>query len=212
MGNISRIRDLADKNGVSISFLSQAIGKSSGYLANATSRDADVPVKYLSALATALGTSVDYLLGKTDDPSATDSDMQISDDYGTFQYDRFYDLCKKQGKMQSHLYDLVGLPSKAGSNLKRTKKVRPEILEVWAAELNTSAAYLNGETDDPSPVPAPAAPEQKEKAPQSDVDRLMEGLNAESIRKLREYAELLLLGQDAQTAPTVPDDKEPAEK
>lgn len=196
MGNISRIRDLADKNGVSISFLSQAIGKSSGYLANATSRDADVPVKYLPALETALGTSVDYLLGKTDDPSATDSDMQISDDYGTFQYDRFYDLCKKQGKMQSHLYDLVGLPSKAGSNLKRTKKVRPEILEVWAAELNTSAAYLNGETDDPSPVPAPAAPEQKEKAPQSDVDRLMEGLNAESIRKLREYAELLLLGQE----------------
>ena len=196
MGNFSRIRDLADKNGVSISFLSQAIGKSSGYLANATSRDADVPVKYLPALATALGTSVDYLLGKTDDPSATDSDMQISDDYGTFQYDRFYDLCKKQGKMQSHLYDLVGLPSKAGSNLKRTKKVRPEILEVWAAELNTSAAYLNGETDDPSPVPAPAAPEQKEKAPQSDVDRLMEGLNAESIRKLREYAELLLLGQE----------------
>ena len=189
MGNISRIRDLADKNGVSISFLSQAIGKSSGYLANATSRDADVPVKYLPALATAL-------LGKTDDPSATDSDMQISDDYGTFQYDRFYDLCKKQGKMQSHLYDLVGLPSKAGSNLKRTKKVKPEILEVWAAELNTSAAYLNGETDDPSPVPAPAAPEQKEKAPQSDVDRLMEGLNAESIRKLREYAELLLLGQE----------------
>ena len=153
-------------------------------------------MKYLPALATALGTSVDYLLGKTDDPSATDSDMQISDDYGTFQYDRFYDLCKKQGKMQSHLYDLVGLPSKAGSNLKRTKKVKPEILEVWAAELNTSAAYLNGETDDPSPVLAPAAPEQKEKAPQSDVDRLMEGLNAESIRKLREYAELLLLGQE----------------
>lgn len=45
-------------------------------------------------------------------------------------------------------------------------------------------------------VAAPAAPEQKEKAPQSDVDRLMEGLNAESIRKLREYAELLLLGQE----------------
>ena len=35
-----------------------------------------------------------------------------------------------------------------------------------------------------------------QKAPQSDVDRLMEGLNAESIRKLREYAELLLLGQE----------------
>ena len=65
--------------------------------------------------------------------------------------------------------------------------------------------YLKKHPDD---EPAPA----KETAPQSDVDRLMEGLNAESIRKLREYAELLLLGQDAQTAPTVPDDKEPAEK
>ena len=65
--------------------------------------------------------------------------------------------------------------------------------------------YLKKHPDD---EPSPA----KEKAPQSDVDRLMEGLNAESIRKLREYAELLLLGQDAQTAPTVPDDKEPAEK
>ena len=65
--------------------------------------------------------------------------------------------------------------------------------------------YLKKHPDD---EPAPA----KDKAPQSDVDRLMEGLNAESIRKLREYAELLLLGQDAQTAPTVPDDKEPAEK
>lgn len=65
--------------------------------------------------------------------------------------------------------------------------------------------YLTKHPDD---EPAPA----KEKAPQSDVDRLMEGLNAESIRKLREYAELLLLGQDAQTAPTVPDGKDPAEK
>ena len=65
--------------------------------------------------------------------------------------------------------------------------------------------YLAKHPDD---EPAPA----KEKAPRSDVDRLTEGLNDESIRKLREYAELLKLGQDAQTAPTVPDDKEPAEK
>lgn len=65
--------------------------------------------------------------------------------------------------------------------------------------------YLAKHPDD---EPAPA----KEKAPRSDVDRLTEGLNDESIRKLREYAELLKLGQDAQTAPTVPDDKDPAEK
>ena len=58
-----------------------------------------------------------------------------------------------------------------------------------AAYFGVPVDCLTRETDDP-------APEQKEKAPQSDVDRLMEGLNAESIRKLREYAELLLLGQE----------------
>lgn len=173
MGNISRIRDLADKKGVQISFLSQAIGKSSGYLANVTSRDADVPVKYLPTL----GTSVDYLLGKTDDPSAADSNTYIGKEYGTFQYDRFYALCKQQGKTQSHLYDLVGLPSKAGSNLRRTKNVKPEILEVWAKELHTTAAYLNGETDDSSPVTAPAAPEKKEKRPHGITPRERLGLS-----------------------------------
>ena len=60
----------------------------------------------------------------------------------------------------------------------------------------------------PNDEPAPA----KEKAPQSDVDRLMEGLNAESIRKLREYAELLLLGQGAQSTPGNADDNDPTEK
>ena len=196
MGNISRIRDLADKKGVSVSFLSQVIGKSAGYLANVTSRDADVPIKYLPSIASALGTSVDYLIGKSDDPSPKSSDLQISAEYGVFQYDRFLALCKSQGKKQSHLYELVGLPPKAGSNLKRTKKVKPEILEVWAAELNTSVAYLNGETDDPTPVPNAEDPaEQKENAPQSEADRLTEGLNDESIKKLYEYAKLLKLGQ-----------------
>ena len=202
MGNISRIRDLANKKGVQISFLSQAIGKSSGYLANVTSRDADVPVKYLPTLATTLGTSVDYLLGKTDDPSAADSNTYIGKEYGTFQYDRFYALCKQQGKTQSHLYDLVGLPSKAGSNLRRTKNVKPEILEVWAKELHTTAAYLNGETDDSSPVPAPAAPGQKEKLNALDgieLEKLsparralleaLDGMTEENIMKLVRIAQ-----------------------
>lgn len=65
--------------------------------------------------------------------------------------------------------------------------------------------YLTKHPDD-EPTP------EKEKAPQSDVDRLMEGLNAESIRKLREYAELLLLGQGAQSTPGSADDNDPTEK
>lgn len=104
--------------------------------------------------------------------------------------------------MQSHLYELVGLPSKAGSNLRRTKNVKPEILEVWAKELHTTAAYLNGETDDSSPVPAPAAPEQKEKPNALDgieLEKLsparralleaLDGMTEENIMKLVRIAQ-----------------------
>lgn len=129
----------------------------------------------LSKISTYFDVSTEYL--KTGIGTAATSETHSPDDSATiepdtFQFERFVHLCKQQGKKQSHLYDLVGLPSKAGSNLKRTKKVKPEILEVWAAELNTSAAYLYGETDDPSPVPAPAAPEQKEKPTPSEKSEL----------------------------------------
>lgn len=193
-----RFLELCRQKGVSPAAAAREMGFS-----NATTTQwshGSIPSKAsLSKISTYFDVSTAYLktgigTAATSETHSPDNSAPIEPD--TFQFERFVHLCKQQGKMQSHLYDLVGLPSKAGSNLKRTKKVKPEILEVWAAELNTSAAYLNGETDDPSPVPAPAASEQKEKAPQSDVDRLMEGLNAESIRKLREYAELLLLGQE----------------
>lgn len=193
-----RFLELCRQKGVSPAAAAREMGFS-----NATTTQwshGSVPSKAsLSKISTYFDVSTEYL--KTGVDTVSPSESYFSDDngpieQGTFQFERLVRLCKQQGKTQSHLYDLVGLPSKAGSNLKRTKKVKPEILEVWAAELNTSAAYLNGETDDPSPVTSPAAPEQKEKAPQSDVDRLMEGLNAESIRKLREYAELLKLGQE----------------
>ena len=196
MGNIARIRKLADTQGVSVSFLSQSIGKSDGYLSNISSRDADVPLKYLPILAELLKTSVEYLSGRTDDPTPPSESIIPTNEYGIFQYERFYDLCKQTGKKQAHLYELVGLPSKAGSNLRRTKKVKPEILEVWAKELNTSVAYLNGETDDPSPAPFATAPEQKEKAPQSAAERLTEGLDEESLKKLLEYAEFLKSRQE----------------
>lgn len=81
-----------------------------------------------------------------------------------------------------------------------------DALGVSLSELYPREFIFNSKTQTFEPILA------KEKAPQSDVDRLMEGLNAESIRKLREYAELLLLGQGAQSTPGSADDKEPAEK
>lgn len=159
----------------------------------------------LSKISTYFDVSTEYL--KTGIGTAATSETHSPDDSATiepdtFQFERFVHLCKQQGKMQSHLYDLVGLPSKAGSNLRRTKNVKPEILEVWAKELHTTAAYLNGKTDDPSPVPAPAAPEQKEKPNALDgieLEKLsparralleaLDGMTEENIMKLVRIAQ-----------------------
>ena len=116
---------------------------------------------------------------------------------GDFQYDRLDNLLKKNRTTRKYLCLSAGHADNYIRGFEKRGKEPPrEFVKYCADKLGTTTAYLYGETDDPSPVLAPAAPEQKEKAPQSDVDRLMEGLNAESIRKLREYAELLLLGQE----------------
>lgn len=199
-----RFLDLCRQKGVSPAAAAREMGFS-----NATTTQwshGSLPSKAsISKISSYFNVSAEYL--KTGYDNESSNERYVFDDSdliepGTFQFVRFVNLCKQQGKMQSHLYDLVGLPSKAGSNLKRTKKVNPEILEVWAAELNTSAAYLNGETDDPSPVPAPAAPEQKEKLNALDgieLEKLsparralleaLDGMTEENIMKLVRIAQ-----------------------
>ena len=169
-GNISKIREIANERGMTLAFISKKLGKSSGYLSEISGRNADVPSQYLPAIAEILGTSAEYINGRVERPDKGKMDITTTVEYGKFQFQRFYDLSKEVGVKQAHLYTMVGMSPKAGSNLRKTKKVKPEILEVWARELHTSAAYLNGETDDP------AAPEEretvqqqaKEKAPAAD--------------------------------------------
>lgn len=167
-GNIVKIREIAKMRGLKLNFISQQIGKSNGYLSEISSRNANVPSKYLPAIAEILGTSVEYINGLVDDIDDGLTTSPLDVDYGSFQFDRFYALCQKSGKTQAHLYKMVGMPDKAGSNLRRTKNVKPEILEVWAKELHTTAAYLNGETDDPAEAAAPAEQPEKEKSPAAD--------------------------------------------
>ena len=194
----TRFLDLCRQKGISPAAAAREMGFSNSTTTQ-WAHGAIPSMASLSKIAAYFNVSIDFLrTGNGDSVYDTESISIEAPESGVFQFDRFVQLCKSQGKKQSHLYELVGLPSKAGSNLKRTKKVKPEILAVWAAELNTSVAYLNGETDDPSPVTSTPAPaEQKENAPQSAADRLTEGLNEESIKKLYEYAKLLKLGQES---------------
>ena len=169
VGNIAKVREIADSKGMTLTSISKKLGKSGGYLSEISSRNADVPSQYLPAIAEILGTSVEYINGLVEKPNEGATTSPVSVDYGKFQFQRFYELCKESGVRQSHLYTLVGMSPKAGSNLRKTKNVKPEILEVWAQELHTSAAYLNGETDDPTPKaqqePSKSEEPEKEKAP-----------------------------------------------
>ena len=96
-------------------------------------------------------------------------------------YEKYLELCASVDKTPSGAALEMGLSKPTVNRWKNGGGITD-------ATARKVAAYFG--------VPVDPAPEQKEKAPQSDVDRLMEGLNAESIRKLREYAELLLLGQE----------------
>ena len=104
-------------------------------------------------------------------------------------YEKYLELCASVDKTPSGAALEMGLSKPTVNRWKNGGGITDATARKVAAYFDVPVDYLTGQTDDP-------APEQKENAPQSDVDRLMEGLNAESIRKLREYAELLLLGQE----------------
>ena len=104
-------------------------------------------------------------------------------------YEKYLELCASVDKTPSGAALEMGLSKPTVNRWKNGGGITDATARKVAAYFGVPVDCLTREPDDP-------APEHKEKAPQSDVDRLMEGLNAESIRKLREYAELLLLGQE----------------
>ena len=68
MGDILRIKELANSQGISLSSLCKRIGKTRTYLSEIYNRGRSVPNEYVPALAEALHTTPEYLMGKTDDP------------------------------------------------------------------------------------------------------------------------------------------------
>lgn len=104
-------------------------------------------------------------------------------------YEKYLELCASVDKTPSGAALEMGLSKPTVNRWKNGGGITDATARKVAAYFGVPVDCLTREIDDPAPA-------QKEKAPQSDVDRLMEGLNAESIRKLREYAELLLLGQE----------------
>lgn len=83
---------------------------------------------------------------------------------GDFQYDRLDDLLKKNRTTRKYLCLSAGHADNYIRGFEKRGKEPPrEFVKYCADQLGTTTAYLYGDTDEPSPVPAPAAPEQKEK-------------------------------------------------
>lgn len=74
--------------------------------------------------------------------------------------ERFVALYKSKGFTQETLAAASGVSQSGVSRYRVGEDILPEYAAALAAALGTSVAYLNGETDDPSPSAAADEPEQ----------------------------------------------------
>lgn len=124
---------------------------------------------------------------------------------GDFQYDRLDNLLKKNRTTRKYLCLSAGHADNYIRGFEKRGKEPPrEFVKYCADQLGTTTAYLYGDTDDPSPVPAPAAPEQKEKPNALDgieLEKLsparrallesLDGMTEENIMKLVRIAQVV---------------------
>lgn len=122
---------------------------------------------------------------------------------GDFQYDRLDNLLKKNRTTRKYLCLSAGHADNYIRGFEKRGKEPPrEFVKYCADQLGTTTAYLYGETDDPSPVLAPASPEQKEKPNAIDgieLEKLsparralleaLDGMTDENIMKLVRIAQ-----------------------
>lgn len=109
-----------------------------------------------------------------------------------FDFDRLRDLAKRQGVTVTHLCDIVGKKNSYIADSKNKGIAIPlATIEIWAAALHTTPAYLMGETDDPGEgiKKEPSGPAAKEL---SEEDRaFIAAFRAASPEKRRAILELL---------------------
>lgn len=68
--NTDRITELAKAQGKTLTYLCALVGRPRYYLKSVRSSGTSIPREYLAAFAADLGTTVEYLLGETDDAGA----------------------------------------------------------------------------------------------------------------------------------------------
>ena len=75
--NTERITSLAKAQGKTITHLCNLIGKSKHYFVNIRNKGLNIPSEYLQIIAADLGTTPEYLLFETDNPSVMKNDSNV---------------------------------------------------------------------------------------------------------------------------------------
>lgn len=73
--NTDRITELAKAQGKTLTYLCALVGRPRYYLKSVRSSGTSIPREYLEAFAADLGTTVEYLLGETDDAGGASDDL-----------------------------------------------------------------------------------------------------------------------------------------
>lgn len=84
MVNIDKIKELAKRQGISITYLCSSIGQGAYYFNDVKRRNGDIPDSRLAVIAELLSTTTDYLRDKSDCPdlpSIAERDLTVQNAY-----------------------------------------------------------------------------------------------------------------------------------
>ena len=106
-----------------------------------------------------------------------------------FRYDRLDDLVKETGKKKNYLCAKLGkCPTYLRDAKKQNTNIKGEDLRILAEELNTTEAYLLGETDDKKTAGETSGLSEE----QARIIEKIKALNAEDFSKVSSAVEALL--------------------
>ena len=112
-------------------------------------------------------------------------------------YEIFETLCKQNGTSPFACCKAIGLNGSTAAYWKRAgKPPKRETLEKIADYFGVTVDYLIGRTEKSAPASSEDATKLlKEKRSETDWFRILSAMSDESLMKLHDYAELLLLSQ-----------------
>jgi transcriptional regulator with XRE-family HTH domain len=143
-----RIKDLAESNGISLTELANHAGLTYKMLWKSLNNERTFKPNELVAIAKALNTTTDFLLGETDD-IRTSKSKNFTELLGA----RIRDIRRQNGVTVNMLASAMHVSVNTIARWENgTIPPRANELHMLAKSLNTSVAYLLCETDDPRPL------------------------------------------------------------